>query len=99
MEIKIGKMPVEADGKIRFTRKQLREYTQEISKESIMKSMLCMCAYLMDEPEFNYDDERIAMLWEGTQRVIHTVDEPDTAFTLKHVARLISEKTGIKVYW
>lgn len=99
MEMKIGRMPVDEDGKIRFTRKQLREYTHEVARESIMKAMLCTCAYIMDEPEFNFSDERIAKLWTGVERVINTVSEPDTAFNLKQLAKLITEKTGIKVYW
>lgn len=99
MEMKIGRMPVDKDGKIRFTRKELREYTHEIAREAIMKAMLCTCAYIMDEPEFNYSDERIAMLWTGVERVISTVDEKDTAFNLKKCAKLISDMTGIKVYW
>ena len=99
MEMKIGRMPVDEDGKIRFTRKQLREYTHEVARESIMKAMLCTCAYIMDEPEFNFSDERIAKLWTGVERVINTVSEPDTAFNLKQLAKLITEKTGIQVYW
>ena len=96
---KIGRYKTNERGNIEFTRKELREFVYEVSQESIMKAMLCLCAYIMDEPEFHFSDERIAMLWEGTERVINTVNEPDTAFTIKKVAKLITEKTGIKVYW
>ena len=99
MEMKIGRMPTEQDGKIKFTRKELKQYTYNVANESIMKAMLCVCAYIMDEPEFNFSDERLAMLWTGVERVINTVDEPQTAFTLKNVAKLIKDKTGIEVYW
>ena len=96
---KPGQLKTNDKGNIEMTRKEFGAYVKGIADESIMKAMLCVCAYLMEEPEFNFSDERLAALWTGVERYIKTVSEPNTAFNLKKMAKLITEYTGIKVYW
>jgi len=99
METKVGKLKTNANGKIEFTRKELREYSLAIVNEAIMKSMLACCGYLMDEPEFNYDAEKIAQVWTGVDRYIKVISDPNSAYKVKDLCKTITEYTGIKVYW
>ena len=94
---RVGKIKTNAKGNLEFTRSEFRDYIKGVADEAIMKTMLCVCGFLMDEPEFNYDDEKMARMWEGVTRYIDTISDPDSPYKARDLARTVSKFIGIMV--
>lgn len=95
----VGRMKTGPDGKIHLSRKELRQRDIDVTELAIGQTMLAVCGYIMDEPEFDFDDDRIASLWKGVERYIQTVNDPNSNFKMKDLAKVVEKHTGIRVVW
>lgn len=96
----IGKLKTNARGNIEFTRKELRTWADLLIHESIMKAMLCCTGYLMDEPEFDFTDEKkVDRFWEGVTKYLRTINDPNSGFSPRDLVKVINKYTGTKVFW
>lgn len=99
VEVKTGKLSVDKDGRLNMTRKQLREFVRGYVEETMMITLLSCLAWLMEEPEFNADGDRLAGIFENVQRIIRTVYDPNQAFDKKDLSKVVGDFTGVKVRW
>lgn len=96
----VGKMPVDEQGYVKMNRQQMRAWGKELVEEAVMKTMLACAGYLMEEEEFDKDGgNRIADMWEGVSRYVETINDPNSPFKAKDLAKTVSKYTGVKVYW
>lgn len=95
----VGRMKTGLDGKIHLSRKELRQRDIDVTELAIGQTMLAVCGYIMDEPEFDFNDERITQLWKGVERYIQTCNAPGSAYTMRDLAKTVEQHTGIKVVW
>ena len=99
VEVKTGKLPVDQNGRLAMTRKQLREFVQGYVEETMMITLLSCIAWLMEEQEFKDDGDRLAEIFENVQRIIRTVYDPNEPFDKKALAKVVGDFTGVKVRW
>lgn len=85
--------------KIIMTVREYRQTMREFSDDATMKAMLLVSGYLMDEPEINFDGDRLGRMWEKVDEWMDTIKDPDIDFNWKDLAKVIEEHTGIKVRW
>lgn len=97
--IKLGRLKTNAKGNIEMSRKDFREFLKPYVKEIGMVTLLSCVAWLMEEPEFAADRERLTSIFENSNRIMETVYDPNEAFGKKELAKVVSENTNIKVRW
>ena len=95
--VKIGKIKVNAKGNVEMTRKELREFMDAKNRETMMVTLLSAIAWLMEEPEFKGDKDRLFSIFKNVQRIILTTLDPNDPFDKKALAKVVYENTGLEV--
>jgi len=80
-----------------MTRYERDKLVNKLAIETTQKLYVLAGAYLMEEPEFNYSEDRIIEFWQGLSRWAGAVDEH--LISLEDVARIFNEKTGAEVHF
>lgn len=96
-DVKTGQLKTNANGKVEMTRKELRDFMNPYGADAVMTTLLACIAWLMEEPEFEGDNERLESIFSNIQRIIETTLDANSGFTKYDLARVVKEKTGIRV--
>lgn len=91
------KKPKSKKKPVTLTQRQLKEYTRQVSDESVTRSICLFIAYMMSEKEIEFDSERIIELVDGITRWTEAVDEH--LISIRQVAAIIEEHTGLRLDW
>ena len=97
IDVKAGQLKTNAQGKIEMTRKELRDFMNSYGEEAVMVTLLSTIAWLMEEPEFQGEKDRLNDIFVNVQRVIETTLDPNEPFDKYKLARVVKEGTGIQV--
>lgn len=82
---------------IPMSKHKMMEIVNKAKMSAVEQTMILVAAYLMEEPEFNYSDERICELWEGISRWSEAVK--DHTISCQKVCEIIKEQTGLEIHW
>lgn len=80
---------------ITLTQSQLKRMAKELSDEAVTRALTLFLAYMMEEQDF--DLERLCDCVDGINRWASAVD--DHLITIRQVARIIEEHTGVEITW
>lgn len=95
--VKIGKLKTNAKGKVEMTRKELRDFMDSKNRETMLVTLMSAIAWLMEEPEFKGDKDRLFNIFKNVQRIILTTLDPNDPFDKHKLAKVVYEGTGIEV--
>ena len=91
------KKPKNKKKPVLLTQHQLDELKTSISRDAVTKSVCLFIAYMMEEEEINFDADRIGEMVDGIDGWAGAID--DHLISLRNVADIIKEKTGMVVKW
>jgi len=83
--------------KVILTEYELKKLKSQIATQTTSKVLLLVTSYLMEEPEVNFNEDRIIDLWDGVSRYAEAIDQH--LITLNQVAGIIKDHTGLDVKW
>lgn len=95
--VKVGRLKTNSRGNIEMSRTELKNYLNEYVEMVMMVTLLACISWLMDEPEYADDKDRLADIFPNIERIIRTTFDPDSGFDKKDLARVVEKGTGIKV--
>lgn len=80
-----------------YSKHELLRMANRIKSSAVEQTMILVAAYLMEEPEFDYSDERILELWQGISR--WSVAVKDHTISCEKVCDIINQNTGLNIHW
>lgn len=80
-----------------ITEVQLRKIKDEVANEACNKMCTFMLAYLMEDENIHYDEDKIIDTFMAMERWSEALDEH--LISIRKVCDIIQEKTGIEVRW
>lgn len=69
----------------------------EIATIATHKAVVLMLAYMMEDPQWDCDEDKIEEFFLGVDRYAEAIE--DHYITLRKVCEIIKEKTGIVIGW
>lgn len=95
--VSIGKMKTNAKGNIEMSRKEFRAYTENQTRKQMLVTLLASIAWLMEEPEFKGDIDRLTEIFTNVQRIIMTTYDPNSGFDENDLAKVVRDGTDGRV--
>ena len=78
-----------------LSEKELERIKRNAKADGVQKALILTASWLMEEPEFNFSEERICNMWDGVARYAQGIDEH--YISLQLVCEIIKQHTGMEI--
>lgn len=82
---------------ITLTQSAINKLKKEVSTLAMRKAFVIMMGYMMEDPQFDCDEDKITEYFNGVERYAQAIE--DHFITLHKICEIIKEKTGIEIGW